>query len=270
MYQEKYIKYKTKYIQLMNDNTIQHLQEGGAKSKEIYLIRHGETEWNKKGLGQGSRNDIPLNETGKDQAKIAGKYFNEYRQKEKKFDLVLCSPLIRTRETAYEICKEIDYPIDKIVYFDELVENDHGLLNIGKTDKEMRKDKFYNTFFKTIDELEKIKDPIEFHIKYEEIYEPLAEKYEFELHEKLRKRSIKIINYIKKCDKSKILIVSHGGTISNGFIPSLFNVNKIKGDYVNGSNCHITYITYKNNNFQLVYGPSTSYYNLYNKNYGKK
>jgi len=266
MYHDKYIKYKTKYIQLTNDN----LQEGGNTNKEIYFIRHGETEWNKKGLGQGCRNDIPLNETGFIQAKYAGKYLNEYRQKDKKFDLVLCSPLIRTKETAFEICKEIGYDIDKIVYFDELIENDQGLLSIGKTDEEMRKDKFYNKFFNTIDKLEKIKDPIEFNIKYEEIYEPLADKYEFELHEKLRKRSAKIIDYIKKCNKYKILVVSHGGTISNGFIPTLFNVKKIKGEFTNGSNCHITYITYKRDKFQLIYGPSTSYYNLYDKNYGKE
>ena len=32
--------------------------------KEIYLIRHGETEWNSLGLGMGSRNDIKLNKVG--------------------------------------------------------------------------------------------------------------------------------------------------------------------------------------------------------------
>ena len=58
--------------------------------------------------------------------------------------------------------------------------------------------------------------------------------------------------------------MTYGGTIINGFIPTLFNIKKIKGDYANGSNCHITYITLKKDNFQLIYGPSTSYYNLYN------
>ena len=36
----------------------------------IYMMRHGETDWNTKGLMQG-RDDVPLNENGKNQAKNA-------------------------------------------------------------------------------------------------------------------------------------------------------------------------------------------------------
>lgn len=43
----KYIKYKEKYLELKN-NINNNLQSGGGKNKEIYLVRHGETEWNKK------------------------------------------------------------------------------------------------------------------------------------------------------------------------------------------------------------------------------
>jgi broad specificity phosphatase PhoE len=61
--------------------------------KEIYLIRHGETEWNSLGLGQGSRNDIKLNKIGMKEAK----YLNDYRQ-DINCDYVLCSPMLRTRK----------------------------------------------------------------------------------------------------------------------------------------------------------------------------
>ena len=97
---------------------------GSIKGKEIYLVRHGETDWNIKNFCQGSRNDIPLNKLGKDQAKKTGKYLSEYRQKDRKFDLVICSPLIRTRETCELICDKIGYNLSKVKYMDELKENE--------------------------------------------------------------------------------------------------------------------------------------------------
>lgn len=56
----------------------------------IYLVRHGETEWNVKKLIQGQK-DIPLNEKGKKQA---GKL------KKIKFDAIYSSDLKRAAETA--------------------------------------------------------------------------------------------------------------------------------------------------------------------------
>jgi broad specificity phosphatase PhoE len=88
--------------------------------KEIYLIRHGETMWNVNGLPQGSRNDIPLNMIGKEQSLITGDYLNNYEQKYSNFDLVICSPMIRAKETAEIICKKIGYDHNKIIYFEEL------------------------------------------------------------------------------------------------------------------------------------------------------
>jgi hypothetical protein len=54
-------------------------QIGGGK-KEIYFIRHGETDWNVAARGQGQEADIPLNSTGKTQSITTGKYLNDYRQ----------------------------------------------------------------------------------------------------------------------------------------------------------------------------------------------
>ena len=61
---------------------------------KIYTVRHGQTEWNKKGLYQG-KTDVPLNEEGKKQAMLV-----KEKLKDKKIDLIISSPLKRAKETA--------------------------------------------------------------------------------------------------------------------------------------------------------------------------
>ena len=65
----------------------------------IYLVRHGQTAWNKEEIFRG-RTDVPLNETGLREAQLAGEYFRE-------MDLraVYSSPLLRARETAQKIAE---------------------------------------------------------------------------------------------------------------------------------------------------------------------
>ena len=43
---------------------------------KIYLLRHGETDWNIEGRLQG-RMDIPMNESGKEQIKAIGKFLKD-------------------------------------------------------------------------------------------------------------------------------------------------------------------------------------------------
>jgi broad specificity phosphatase PhoE len=268
----KYKKYKQKYLELRQTNETEIINEtditeqlGGAiKGKQIYLVRHGETDWNVKGLGQGCRNDIPLNKTGKEQAIKTGKYLKDYRQRDGKFDLVLCSPLIRTRETCGLICSKIGYDISKVKYINELKENDKGLVCIGKTESELRKDKFYDDYYKVKESLSKIKDPVERTINYEKIMKTIEKKYEIESKESLKNRFYKIINFIKKTNNKKILIVTHGSYIGY-FLQYLFRVNKVKYIFNGVDNCHISLLRYDNNKFNLLYGPSTEHFNLYDK-----
>jgi len=63
-------------------------------AKQIYLVRHGETEWSANGRHTG-RTDVPLTAAGTEQATaLAPKLSSE------RFGLVLCSPLRRARETG--------------------------------------------------------------------------------------------------------------------------------------------------------------------------
>ena len=60
----------------------------------LYVVRHGETEWNTKHLVQGI-SDIPLNEKG-----IKDAYELQELVASLDIDVVISSPLSRARETA--------------------------------------------------------------------------------------------------------------------------------------------------------------------------
>lgn len=65
------------------------------KSKTIYLIRHGETDYNRKGIVQGSGVDTELNEWGKAQAEA---FFDAYQHVP--FDKIYTSTLQRTVQSV--------------------------------------------------------------------------------------------------------------------------------------------------------------------------
>ncbi|UII24918.1 histidine phosphatase family protein [Fulvivirga maritima] len=65
------------------------------KSKKIYLVRHGQTDYNLRGVVQGSGIDAPLNETGRTQAEG---FFQTY--KDVPFDKVYTSTLQRTVQSV--------------------------------------------------------------------------------------------------------------------------------------------------------------------------
>ncbi len=63
--------------------------------KNIYIIRHGQTDFNKQGIVQGSGIDAPLNSLGHLQATV---FFEFYKQLN--FDKIYTSTLIRTHQSV--------------------------------------------------------------------------------------------------------------------------------------------------------------------------
>ena len=85
---------------------------------ELYLVRHGETDWNAAHRIQG-RTDVPLNDTGRRQARGAAELLAR-----RLWHGVYSSPLGRAHETASIIATRLG--IDEVVDIDALVERDYG------------------------------------------------------------------------------------------------------------------------------------------------
>lgn len=84
----------------------------------FFLVRHGETDWNKNRIIQGV-SDIPLNDTGRAQAAAAGEILARHR-----FDLLVSSPLSRAQETAMIIARRLGMPAPLLV--PDLIERNYG------------------------------------------------------------------------------------------------------------------------------------------------
>lgn len=74
--------------------------------RSFYFLRHGETDWNKEGRLQGAI-DIPLNENGREQARLALPVLQKYP-----IDRIVSSDLSRALETAQIINDVLQKPLD--------------------------------------------------------------------------------------------------------------------------------------------------------------
>lgn len=144
---------------------------------KIFLIRHGQTDWNLEGRFQG-REDIALNEQGILQAKECGEAINN-----EKFHAVITSPLSRARKTAEIIAEELS--IDQIIIEEAITERDFSKVS-GMTPKE--REAFYAS----------------------------GEKDDKEPWEDLSRRMMSSIRrYAERFYNHNIVMVSHGASINS-------------------------------------------------------
>lgn len=87
---------------------------GKIRRMKLYLVRHGETDWNKVKKIQGQV-DIPLNQFGKRLAEETAEGLRDIP-----FDLCISSPLSRAHETARIILYGKDIPIIKDARIEEM------------------------------------------------------------------------------------------------------------------------------------------------------
>ena len=88
----------------------------------IYLLRHGETQWNADGNKYCGRTDVPLTQKGINQAKLVSEQLSEII-----FDQVYSSPLQRAYQTAQIVSNQ-----NNIISDNRLIEADFGKWE-GKT-----------------------------------------------------------------------------------------------------------------------------------------
>ena len=154
----------------------------------IYLLRHGQTDWNLEGRIQG-HTDIPLNQHGKMQIAQTVEGLSGICPN---MDLILCSPLSRARESACIAAEMLNYPKDRIIEEPLLIERCFGEAE-GLTAAE-REVKYPNYHYSDIS-----------------YYFPGMESFE-ELMKRARNLFKRIEDTYK--DRENILAVSHGAILA--------------------------------------------------------
>ena len=96
---------------------------------ELWLVRHGETEWSRLGRHTG-RTDLPLTDAGRAQARSVARKLDAHD-----FELILSSPLRRALDTA-----RLAGFADQVETTDDLLEWHYGA-DEGRTTKEIREDR---------------------------------------------------------------------------------------------------------------------------------
>lgn len=100
------------------------MQPDSASSTRIFLVRHGETEWNVKGIFRGL-SDVALSSRGQAQARAVGRYFADIS-----LDAIYTSKLKRAQDTAQAIAAQ--QPPHKV----SPVHLEEGLVDIHRGDWE--------------------------------------------------------------------------------------------------------------------------------------
>jgi probable phosphoglycerate mutase len=98
----------------------------------VFIARHGETEFNRKGMLQGRGIDAPLNEIGKSQAKHLARYLENYEATS-----IISSSLTRAWQTASFYEEKTDLTVQKNKNLDEMDFGDFEGVYMNEISKEL-------------------------------------------------------------------------------------------------------------------------------------
>ena len=215
---------------------ILHGKTGYSSIMNIFVVRHGETDWNKEFRLQG-HTEIPLNEQGKEQAQktAAGLVENGIF-----FDAVYSSPLSRAVETAQILS---GFPREKIRTDSRIIELSFGKAE-GTTPAERRKNPALSSMTDFFDAPEKYiaKDGAE---SLESAIKRTADFWENEIKP--------LENHLEN-----VLVSTHGGTLQS----LLLHVDSRSLSHywdVKIPNCSVNLVVLERGVFRVEYTARTFY-----------
>ncbi|MBW1973132.1 MAG: hypothetical protein DRG20_04490 [Deltaproteobacteria bacterium] len=188
----------------------------------IYIVRHGNTLWNKDKIFRGHK-DIPLDETGKEEAKKVADVMSEI-----KIDKIFSSPLLRAKETADIIAKPHNLDVEKENAFIDISFGEWQGISLNKV-----KEKWPKLYDKWLNEPDKVKFP-----KGDRLEDVL-------------KRSVgKIKDLVNIYSDKNLLIVSHR-VVNKVMILGCLGIDLSHFWQIGQDTCAINLILYNGNSFIL-------------------
>ncbi len=184
----------------------------------IFLVRHGETDYGKKHFTTGHI-DIPLNDTGKKEAQATAEFL-----KGKDITKIFSSSLSRASETAKIIASELSL---QVVEYDELMEHTSGKLDGVSL-------KVFFDKLRSVGDFDKM------------VLDAGGEPWQ-DYMGRVWNKFLEIVN--ENSNESNILIVTHGG-VTRTILSKIFDSPFLKA--LSQGNCCINVISYdkeRENNF---------------------
>ena len=193
----------------------------------LYMVRHGETDWNKERRIQGQV-DIPLNEFGRKLARKTARGLDNIQ-----FDICYSSPLERAKETARLILNDKETPILTDVRIMEMAFGDYEGGCCSKSGWNLPKE--FQCFFH---------DP--------EHYKPAPGGESFIDVKKRTGEFLKELSEKKQYKESNILITTHGAALA-GLLNNIKNepVSKYWGTGVH-KNCAVTEVQITGDRMEII------------------
>jgi alpha-ribazole phosphatase len=196
---------------------------------DIILVRHGETEWNVGEIFRG-RIDIDLNETGRKQAELLGKYLSD-----SKIEAVYSSPLKRALNTAQTIAR-----------------HHHLEVQIASGLNDLDFGQWQGLSLQEVTE------------KYKELYTEWANHPERvklpggETLGQVRERAIKVVDEVIARHKDTVALVSHR-VVNKVLICALLGLDDSHFWNIRLDTCGLTTFIYENGRFILAQHNDTSF-----------